>query len=71
MSWGLAPDPAVDRDGPVTVRELDGDNTPEAARAVFQRFLRDFGGLLLAWADIVEAAKALRGQGIRLGRKII
>jgi hypothetical protein len=36
------------------------------ARALLQRLVRRFGELLQVWPDLVAAAKALRGRGVRL-----
>jgi hypothetical protein len=59
----------LEADAPVTLRELDG-RAPEAARAHFQCFLRDFGALLLVWPDLIEGTRELRRAGCRLGRRL-
>lgn len=59
----------LEADGPVTLRELD-DRTPEEARAELQRFLRDFGGLLRVWPDLIEGVRELRASGHRVARKV-
>ncbi len=60
----------LETDPPVTLRELEG-SSPEAARARLQRFLREFGGLLCAWPDLVDAARELRAKDVRLGRRVV
>jgi hypothetical protein len=60
----------LESDAPVSLRELEG-RPPEEARGDLQRYLRDFGGLLCAWPDLVEAARDLRCRGIRLGRRVM
>jgi hypothetical protein len=59
----------LEADGPVAPRELLG-HAPEAARGALQRFLADFGRLLSAWPDLVDAATLLRDRGVRLGRLV-
>jgi hypothetical protein len=59
----------LEQDPPITVREREPES-PEQARAAIQGFLRDFGGLLCAWPDLVEGARELRARGTRLGRRL-
>jgi len=59
----------LEADPPITVREREHES-PGEARAALQAFLRDFGGLLCAWPDLVEGARELRARGERLGRRL-
>jgi hypothetical protein len=59
----------MERSQPVTIVERPND-TPEAARAAFQAYLREFGHLLCAWPDLVEGARELRQRGRRLARQL-
>ena len=59
----------LETDEPVTLRELEHESA-ESARSGLQRFLREFGGLLGVWPDLVEGARELRGRGKRLGRVV-
>jgi hypothetical protein len=43
-----------------------GGGSGEASRRLFQRLVLRLGGLLQAWPDVVEAARALRARGVRL-----
>jgi hypothetical protein len=40
------------------------------ARPLLQRLVRRFGQLLQVWPDLVAAARALRGRGVRLAQPV-
>ena len=57
---------ALPRKEYVIPTDLNACFGPEAAREHFRRLVLQFARLLQAWPDIVEAARDLRAQGVRL-----
>ena len=57
---------ALPRKEYVIPTDLNACFGPEAARERFRRLVLQFARLLQAWPDIVEAARDLRAQGVRL-----
>jgi hypothetical protein len=58
----------MQRDDYLVPRDLRRGRSLEAARELTQRLVLNFGQLLLAWPEMVEAARALRARGHRLAR---
>lgn len=50
--------------------DLAAQRSPDEARRTVQRLVRRHGELLQAWPELRRAARALRGEGVRLGRRI-